>query len=311
MDISVIIPVFNRAKLIQRTLDSVISQSHRPINLILVDNNSTDDTMLVLENYKAEHEAEDFKILIATELKVGAAAARNCGVKLATSEWIMFFDSDDVMDNSLISRYVQEIEQANDKLDIIMCRVDVTAEDGTTVKRPLRSGDILREHIYHSILSTQRYIVKRDFFIEAGAWNEKLLGWDDWELGIRLILRNPRVASITDSILVHIYSQADSITGTNCYSKSHLWELAIDEAEKVVRNYAPAEMQKILTLLEFKRITLAGLYTKEGSPKGKELFRTIYSRTRKLPHLSWAFPLIYRYVSLGGRGSAFIINILV
>lgn len=311
MEISVIIPVYNRANIVKRTLDSVLNQSHRPIHLILVDNNSTDNTMCILQDYKSKHEKDDFKITVTIEQKKGAAAARNCGLEIAKSEWIMFFDSDDVMDNYLIARYVQEINHAKNNLDIVMCRVDIISENGKRKTMPLRSGNLLRNHIYHSILSTQRYIVRREFLISAGAWNEELPGWNDMELGVRLLLLNPRIVSIIDCIPVHIYSQAESITGCDYASKSHLWELSLDHAEQAVRQVAPPYMQSILTLLEYKRLTLAGLYTLEGSSKGKKLYKIVYARVRREPHLSWAFPLIYHYISIGGRGSSRLIDILV
>ena len=89
--VSVIIPVYNRAQLVVRTLQSVLAQSLSPIEVILVDNNSSDDTIDVLQAFKRQHCSSTFNVTVAQEKRQGAARARNLGATMASGEWLGAF----------------------------------------------------------------------------------------------------------------------------------------------------------------------------------------------------------------------------
>ena len=84
---SIVIPIYNRAGIVCQTLDSIKAQTYRPIHLILVDNNSSDNGLDVAQKWKNENESSDFKITIATQTIPGAAAARNKGVFAVGNCW--------------------------------------------------------------------------------------------------------------------------------------------------------------------------------------------------------------------------------
>ena len=89
-DITIIIPVYNRAGIVGPTLDAVAAQTWRPLNVILVDNASTDNTLQVLNQWKKSVERPDFKVEVIEERTPGASAARNAGLRRATTRWTMF-----------------------------------------------------------------------------------------------------------------------------------------------------------------------------------------------------------------------------
>ena len=91
---SIIIPVHNREKYIKDTLRSVVGQDYRPLQLILVDNNSADNSMQRAKQYLSSYESADFKVTYAQEQKEGACAARNKGVTLSDAPYMMFLDDD-------------------------------------------------------------------------------------------------------------------------------------------------------------------------------------------------------------------------
>ena len=74
MEVSIIIPVYNRAHIVGATLDSVVAQTHRPLQVVLVDNYSTDDTLQVLETFKKEHPSLDVVVTREEHRTAGAAA---------------------------------------------------------------------------------------------------------------------------------------------------------------------------------------------------------------------------------------------
>ena len=314
--IDIIVPVYNRAKIVKPTLQAIAAQSFKDYALVLVDNNSTDDTLQVLEAFKREH--SDIDVTIVQCATPGAAAARNVGFKASQSEWVMFFDSDDLMDTDLVESYMSRIDAVGGDTDLVVTRVDVHNLDGSHREYPYYESNLLVQHLFHASLATLRYIVRRDFFERAGAWNEAMLCWDDWELGFRLLLQQPRIIYMGDRVRVHVISTADSITGTDFSSRCGLWERAIDAAEAYLRSHSDCEEQdakhwnRLLRLLEFRRIALAAEYRREHrNDLARPLYRATMSRCRRHMVMSWLYPLCYRYIARGGRGISHIVKHLV
>lgn len=89
--ISIIIPVYNTAEYLPKCLDSLLSQTYKNLEIICVNDGSKDDSLMVLEQYKAI----DSRITVLTQENKGQSAARNRGVEISTGDWITFVDSDD------------------------------------------------------------------------------------------------------------------------------------------------------------------------------------------------------------------------
>lgn len=232
MEVSIIIPVYNRASVVITTLQTLLAQTYRPLQVVLVDNDSTDKTLQVLQDFKKYHEKPDFKVEVTSESHHTAGAARNRGFEHATGEWIIFFDSDDLMDQELVARYVRIIENAQKKgkpLDLISARSTLVFPDGRQRQAPFHKRDLFANHILHGQLATQRYAVRREFFNSTDGWNINLPGWNDWELGLRLLLANPHVTFLggRPHIIIN-HNGADSITGTEFHSRQGQWEHVID-----------------------------------------------------------------------------------
>ena len=257
-EVSIIIPVYNRATVVQATLDSVVAQTYRPLQVVLVDNYSTDDTLQVLETFKKEHPSLD--IVITREGHHTAGAARNRGFDQATGEWILFFDSDDIMEPDLVANYVKLIEKKSDdgeEPDLVSARSTLVFPDGSQREAPFHKKDLFANHILHGQLATQRYAVRREFFASTDGWNIDLPGWNDWELGLRLLLASPRVAYMggkSDIIINH--NGAGSITGTEFHSRQGQWEHVIDIMINEVRcsRLKPELKTRFERLLEYRRM---------------------------------------------------------
>lgn len=311
MEVSIIIPVYNRAEMVRATLDSVKAQTHRPIHLVLVDNNSTDNTLQVLNNFKAENETSDFTIDVIEERNPGACAARNSGAKLAKGEWLMFFDSDDTMDDCLVAEYVRRIQESKDDVDVVVTNLDFN-KGGRIFHTHFARKDFLVNHIFHAGLSTQRYIVRKSLYEQAGGWNETVKCWNDWELGIRILLQNPRVEVLDSGIYVHVMVHDDSITGAN-YSQNHeRREHAITTAINVVEKSKHEQKERLLKFLQYRKVLLAGLYKKEGRlDLAHTLWNEVGEELKNKTLLKCFYWLMYKYVGWGGRGSQRVVKHLV
>ena len=325
MEVTIIIPVYNRAAVVPVTLQSVLAQTHRPLQVVLVDNHSTDGSLQVLQDFKQQHESDDFKVVVTREAHRTAGAARNQGFEHATGEWVMFFDSDDIMKQDLVASYVRIIEQAQEKgksLDLISARSTLIFPDGGQRQAPFHKRDLFANHILHGQLATQRYAVRREFFASTDKWNINLPGWNDWELGLRLLLANPRVAYMGGQPLVIInHNGADSITGTEFHSRQGQWEHVIDIMKGEVRSslLKPEYKRRYERLLEYRRMVLAAQYEREGySELSKPLCRQAYAALRESYHDSrrWRWfvsPItrrLFARIATGKRGSARIARLL-
>lgn len=325
MEVSIIIPVYNRATVVPATLQSVVAQTHRPLQVILVDNYSTDDTLRVLENFKKEHPGEGFNVIVTREEHHTAGAARNHGFELATGEWVMFFDSDDLMDEGLVESYVKVIERAERKgrpLDLISARSTLVFPDGGERQAPFHKRDLFANHLLHGQLATQRYAVRRGFFASTDGWNINLPGWNDWELGLRLLLAKPHVAYMGGKSRITInHNGADSITGTEFHSRQGQWEHVIDIMKGELRSslLKPALRQRFERLLEYRRMVLAAQYQREGCPElAKPLCQQAYSALRDSyrNNRRWRWLVgpvtrrLFARIAAGKRGSARIARLL-
>lgn len=308
MEITVVIPIYNRGEIFKLTFDSVVAQCHRPIHLVLVDNNSTDNSMEVLQGLKDEYEREDFRISLLSEERKGASAARNCGLNMVDTEWMLFFDSDDLMHPDLLAKYA---EYAAENIDIVISRNRRREISGDVHELHFYTKRLLLNHLSHAMLRTTAYMLRTNLVRSVGGWNCELLGWNDWEFGTRLLLQSPRVAFIMDKPMVDVIAQQDSITGVGYSDRSECWEMALDA---VVADVMEADCENkggMLRLLEFVRIRLAGLYSYEGSPKGRALYAETIKNSSAGFFIKGIFRLAYHYVSKGGRGITRPIKLLI
>ena len=309
MDLSIIIPVYNREKIVSSTLNCVAAQTFRPLNLILVDNNSSDGTLQVLLDFKESHQAPDFSITVLQESTPGACAARNCGLMAAQSEWIMFFDSDDLMTPDYVEQYANAMT-ADPNADVFVTRLQLSDKNGIH-QLAFVPHDIFANHIIHTMLSTQRYIARRRHFINAGAWNAKTPSWDDWELGIRMLLSQPRIHYISDKARVTAVFTEESITGSNFHSKHGTWEHAIDIAENDIAQSQIPQKDRLIFLLNYRRVVLAAHYRREKHLElAQPLYRQAIERCSRHPLRRLLLTTAYHYIAVGGRGFGRVVTLL-
>ena len=278
MAISIIIPYYNREKFLQRTLDSVAEQTLRPNELILVDNGSTDNSFEICKSFAKKYNDSHFNIKLIRELRKGACAARNTGADHATHNYIYFFDSDDIMSPNFCEEINNYISNET-KYDLIAFRTNIVLPNGKKYKRKSYFTTSVEDQIILSTLSTQSCIFKKSFFERIGKWDESLPCWNDWELGIRIMLSTPNILWIKDTTYHSIISHPESITGI-CFSKRYEQiTKAINQAEVDVRNNTTA--LKAITGL---RLITAGNFYREGSKElSKQMLLSAFKSQHKIP----------------------------
>lgn len=323
---TVIVPVYNRPEMIVRCLDSIARQSRMPSSLIVVDNASTDDTPMAIDTWIEAHRDLPMEVKRITEVRPGAARARQTGFEHVATEYVLFFDSDDVM----ASEYVAKAEEALDSgtvaapVDVAVWRVRYNFADGRSEVTHGVEGNLTHAHMVHALLRTEGYACRREFMQRVGGWNTRLRGWDDWELGVRILLHQPRIAEV-DVCMSDVYVHDNSITGADFGSKQGEWEMALDEAERAV--YAISGLSdadetdrnpevisksrhtqlvaKLLRYIMYRRVILAAHYRYEGHKDAARRLlqeinhnRGIFSPLQRL-FVRWA----YHHTSRGRRGA--------
>lgn len=260
--LSIVVPVYNRANTIVRCLDSIAIQTGiGHCRIIVVDNNSSDSSAEIAANWHKHNQAVDMVLL--HENRRGAAIARNTGMATADTPWIMFFDSDDIMFQGHLRRLLDAIGSRPD-IDLFGWDISCQLPDKRYIKASFTDRHPLRSHLCKATLSTQRMAVRTELMQRVGGWDESLQGWDDYELGVRLLLAKPRIAKLHDTghkPLVKTFFTEESITGSRYASKAHEWEAALDAIENRLNDSCP----QMLCWVAFNRANLAGLYAREGA----------------------------------------------
>lgn len=185
LDISVIIPTYNREKLIERSIESVLKQKgqgtkYKILEIIIIDDASDDNTE---ETVKAIN--DDRIVYHRLALNGGAAVARNTGVTLANGDWIAFQDSDDQWREY---KLIKQTEYIEGHPDVYMVSHPVRSyfADGSEHCTGMVVGDdpvvCLAERNYYG---TPAMLIKKDSFLELGGFNTELRALEDWEFALR------------------------------------------------------------------------------------------------------------------------------
>jgi glycosyltransferase involved in cell wall biosynthesis len=161
--VSVIIPVFNSEKYVEEAITSVLSQTYKNIELICINDKSTDNSLSVLESFGNRI------ILINNETNCGTAESRNKGIRLARGEYLAFIDNDDVWESNKLEAQMKHF-QNNPDLDVSICHMRnfISPETSEEVKK-LRycPPDPLPGYIPSTI------VVKKPSFENAGYFDSR------------------------------------------------------------------------------------------------------------------------------------------
>ncbi len=182
--VSVIIPVFNAEKTVERAIESVLAQSFRDFEVVAVDDGSRDRSREILARYRD-------RITVLEERNRGPSAARNLALAHSGGEYLGFLDADDWWEPGMLARMVAELDAAP---ECVMAYCDLALVDangdalntslvGARAKRPPTLDDML--HALWPIMPSG-VVMRRDALEAAGRWPEELTAFEDVYLWLRL-----------------------------------------------------------------------------------------------------------------------------
>jgi len=192
--VSVIVPAYNAANFICETVDSALVQTHQDLEVIVVNDGSTDSTLERLRPYGN-------RIKVLELVNGGVARARNAGVNAATGSWIAFLDADDFWTPDKIERQLAHSDaplRYTDRLNI-GARGDLP--ELQSLVTPMFEGDLFETlMIEGNFITTSSVLLRRDLFEQMNGYFTGLNGTEDWDLWLRIAERH-RIGLLAEPLI--------------------------------------------------------------------------------------------------------------
>lgn len=204
--ISVIIPSHNRAHLLPRALDSVLAQTLPPLEIIVIDDGSSDGTStLVARDYP--------QVTLLQQQNRGVSAARNRGIRHARGDWIALLDSDDQWLPAKLARQWQACQKQPEAP--LIHSDEIWIRNGRRVnpmnKHKKTGGWIFQRCLPLCAISPSAALIRRDLFDEVGLFDETLPACEDYDLWLRICSRYP-VGYIDEPLLIKYGGHEDQLS---------------------------------------------------------------------------------------------------
>jgi len=178
--VSVIIPTYNRLEKLKRAIDSILNQTYKDFELIIIDDGSTDDT----KEYLSKKEG----IRYLYQENQGVSAARNTGIGIAKGEWLAFLDSDDEWLENKLEKQIDFIN-ANPSIKIVHTN-EIWIRNGVRVNEKVKhrkmGGWIYENSLPLCIISPSAVIIHNEVFKDKGLFDEDYPYGEDYDLWLRL-----------------------------------------------------------------------------------------------------------------------------
>ena len=283
--VSIIIPTHNRSGLLPETLQSALSQDYPNIEIIVVDDHSTDDTEKVVDEFIKMNKCQNLSF-IKNEGK-GGCCARNTGIKKAKGQFIQFFDDDDIMNTDYISFRLRILKEKH--LDFVTCDYDCFKDETNHIIGAKVINNIPHtavSHLIYSSLPTPCFLLTRKAINTIGFWNIKVKRQQDMAYYHRLFLYNLK-GEWLDKRLFKYRVHEKSVTMQNGY------ETIIQSFEEIYKEWKPISRNVCLALV---RLIILHIDMNSKSKVSK-----IYGHIKFFPKYPKEYSILYRFLKIKKR----------
>jgi glycosyltransferase involved in cell wall biosynthesis len=226
--VSIIIPTYNRAHLIGETLDCVVVQTYSNWECIVVDEGSTDETHMLLNEY-SNRDSRFRYIVKPADIKKGASISRNLGLKIAKGEFIQFLDSDDILAPNKIEVQLGLLKEES-KYTISTCmwgKFNVHSEPLNLFKNNVdyKNFETIKEYfdligLYGGFFPPLNFLMSRELINYSGYWNENLTVNDDGEFFFRIVLNSKKIVFSDKTYVLYRNNSVDNLSVLNSENKA-------------------------------------------------------------------------------------------
>lgn len=224
MKISIIIPVYNTGKYLEKCLNSIITQSLKDIEIICIDDGSEDDSLKILQSFAKK----DSRIKVLTQKNQGQSVARNVGIKKAQGDYIGFIDSDDWADEKMFEKLYHNAQSYDS--DVAMCSIHVFNEkteemndhdsymsldlfDKSFENRAFNYKEVL-DSLFRICVVPWNKIYKREFLISNKILFPEGLFFEDNVFNLEILIKSKKISIIKEPLIFfRRFSQTSTTTG--------------------------------------------------------------------------------------------------
>lgn len=253
--VSIIMPAWNVQEYIRQAIDSVLQQSYRRWELLVIDDGSTDQTATYVQAYQEQ----DKRIRYVYQTNQGQSAARNRGVQMAEGEYVAFLDSDDywLPDKLAVSLESALARQADLLFTGIYIRTendkhlpDCQLPNSATLEKKYQGEEGLQLLLFRNRIATSTVVLKKEVLRAVGGFEGKLA--EDYRLWLRLLLSGYTLYGISDNLSVYRIHQASISSADRYASKSvllMLQDLQAHEGLAMSSNYQEQAKQWVVLFI--------------------------------------------------------------
>jgi glycosyltransferase involved in cell wall biosynthesis len=258
--VSVVIPTYNRADNVERAVKSVLAQAETSLEVIVVDDGSTDDTP---ERFANPPE----RVRYIRKPNGGASSARNAGLIQATGDWIALLDSDDEWAPDKLK---VQLDAMGEQYVAAACRhVHINADGTRQIKPevlPGRDNHLFRDLYENLSLKTSGLIFRRHLLDKVGLFNERFAVANDWDFFLRLARAvNNSGMRICEQPLVTVHRSPDSISKTGRVNALREAYTRICIVNALLHTDDPASIRRHVRRAARKHLELSRAYRKAGN----------------------------------------------
>jgi len=182
--VSVIVPVYNREKYVGGAILSILAQTYQSIEIILVNDGSSDRSLEIIREFKVKHPN---KIIVIDQKNQGQVVSRNNAIRRATGQYIAFLDSDDLWHPLKLER---QIPLFTKNVGLVYCGIDNIDEHGKVINTVLCdqsvTGDILPQLLIRNRMTGGTVVLTREAVDKVGFFDEEFSAAENWDLWIRV-----------------------------------------------------------------------------------------------------------------------------
>ena len=268
MNISVIIPTYNRAHLLSRAVQSVLNQTMPAHEIIIVDDGSTDNTAeLITQRFS--------QCRYIQQPNMGVSAARNSGIESASGEWLAFLDSDDEW---LPGKLQAQVDLLHKHPEIRICHTEeIWIRNGKRVnqmkKHAKSGGHIFKNCLPLCVISPSSVMIHSSLFAEIGTFDEELPACEDYDLWLRICANNP--VAFVERPQINKYGGHDDQLSQKHWGMDRF---RIQALEKIIQSGSLSDSDKLAA--QKTLISKAEILAQGASKRGKESDAQLYLEIR-------------------------------
>lgn len=296
--VSVIVPIYNSEKYIARCIESILNQTYKNIEVILINDGSSDKSLEIINYYKSI----DNRILVINKKNEGVSIARNYGIEKSNGDYIGFVDSDDHIEENMYEVLVNRIQEDNSEMAVLTSyTINYFDKYRSNYNNTINSDDALKYLLRLSFpTSLWPYLYKREI-IKGNCLNKDIHFFEDFEFNFKVI-KNTSKISLCDKLLYHYNINEGSINSQGISDKKitclNIYENIKNDINELNSKYK--RNQSIYFRAHFLASIIASL-AKSDLDVNTKYYDIVYKNSKKIVRdiiLNKEIPFKYRIMIL-------------